>query len=111
MTTGALPFPNWLQWDEIWIIETIFYGTAFAGTHLRFEFYRDGNLIRGYDFNEGKLISASEDGWPKISTICSKPDVRGRPTGLRRFVAECPTARRQRRCVVFEPTRQHAAGI
>ncbi len=50
--------------DEVWIIETMFYGTAFGGTHLRFELYRDGNVIRSYDFNEGKLISASEDGWP-----------------------------------------------
>ena len=59
-------FPELASIDEIWIVETIFYGTAFGGTYLRFELYRDGNVIRSYDFNEGKLISASEDGWPKI---------------------------------------------
>jgi hypothetical protein len=52
--------------DEIWIMETMLYGTAFAGTYLRFELYRDGNVIRSYDFNEGKLIFALEDGWRKV---------------------------------------------
>ena len=59
-------FPELSSVDEMWIIETIFYGTAFGGTYLRFELYRDGSVVRSYDFDEGKLISASEDGWPKI---------------------------------------------
>ena len=59
-------FPELASVDEIWIIETIFYGTVFGGTYLRFELYRDGDVIRSYDFNEGKLISASENGWPKM---------------------------------------------
>jgi len=29
-------FPDLAHVDEIWIIETIFYGTAFGGTYLRF---------------------------------------------------------------------------
>lgn len=60
-------FPDLALVDEIWIIETIFYGTAFGGTYLRFELYnRNGDLIRSFDFSEGKLISESEDGWPKV---------------------------------------------
>jgi hypothetical protein len=58
-------FPELSSVDEIWIIETMFYGTTFGGTHLRFELYREGDLVRSFDFNEGKLISESEDGWPK----------------------------------------------
>lgn len=60
-------FPDLAHVDEIWIIETIFYGTAFGGTYLRFELYdRNGDLIRSFDFDDGKLTSESEDGWPKV---------------------------------------------
>ena len=60
-------FPDLALVDEIWIIETIFYGTAFGGTYLRFELYDwKGDLIRSLDFDDGKLISESEDGWPKV---------------------------------------------
>jgi len=59
-------FPELASVDEIWIIETMFYGNPFGGTHLRFELYRDDELIRSFDFNDGKLISESEDGWPKV---------------------------------------------
>jgi hypothetical protein len=60
-------FPDLAVVDEIWIIETMFYGTAFGGTNLRFELYgTKGNLIHSFDFDEGKLIRESEDGWAKV---------------------------------------------
>lgn len=53
-------FPDLAHIDEIWIVETILYGTAFGGTYLRFELYdKNGDIIRSYDFNEGTLISES----------------------------------------------------
>jgi hypothetical protein len=52
--------------DEIWIIETIFYGLP-AAAYLRFERYDgNGDIVQSYDFNEGKLIRESEDRWPKM---------------------------------------------
>jgi hypothetical protein len=82
-------FPELSSMDEIWIIETIFYGTAFGGTYLRFELYRDGNVVRSYDFNVGKLISASEDGWPKIIQYgqCSRGPYESISFGHRRRTA------------------------
>ena len=60
-------FPALNDIDEVWIIETIFYGTPFGGTYLRFERYaKNGDLVQSYDFNEGKLVSESVDGWPAI---------------------------------------------
>ena len=55
-------FPKLADVDEIWILETIFYGPAFGGTYLRFELYKNGNIIRSFDFNRGKLTTRSEDG-------------------------------------------------
>lgn len=48
-------FPDLAKVDEIWIIETIFYGTAFGGSYLRFELYKSGDVIRSFDFESGKL--------------------------------------------------------
>jgi hypothetical protein len=48
-------FPDLAHVDEIWILETIFYGTAFGGTYFRCELYRDGRMIRGFDFVDGAL--------------------------------------------------------
>jgi hypothetical protein len=60
-------FPDLGRVDEVWIIETIFYGTAFGGTYLRFELYgKNGDIIRSFDFNDGELISESVDGMPKV---------------------------------------------
>ena len=60
-------FPDLARVDEIWIVETIFYGTAFGGTYLRFELYdKDGHRSQSFDFNDGQLISESEDGRPKV---------------------------------------------
>ena len=47
--------------DEIWVIETIFYGTEFGGRYLRFELYEDGHVIRSYDFKDEKLLTRFED--------------------------------------------------
>jgi hypothetical protein len=55
-------FPQLANVDEIWILETMFYGTTFGGTHLRFELYKNGEVIRSLDFNEGKLTTRSEGG-------------------------------------------------
>ncbi len=35
--------------DEIWILETIFNGTDFGGTYIRFELYENGTLIKSFD--------------------------------------------------------------
>lgn len=59
-------FPDLARVDEIWIVETVFYGTAFGGTYLRFELYdKSGDdHIRIFNFKDGRLIS--EYGWPKV---------------------------------------------
>jgi hypothetical protein len=49
-------FPDLAHVDEIWILETVFYGTAFGGTYFRFEIYENGNLVQSFDFNGGNLI-------------------------------------------------------
>jgi hypothetical protein len=48
-------FPDLALVDEIWILETIFYGTPFGGTYFRCELYKDGRVVRGFDFEEGAL--------------------------------------------------------
>ncbi len=55
-------FPDLAGVDEIWIIETIFYGTAFGGTYLRFELYEGGDVVGSFDFEGGKLMMKFEDG-------------------------------------------------
>jgi hypothetical protein len=46
-------FPDLARVDEIWILETPFYGAAFGGTYFRFERYEQGNLVEDFDFNTG----------------------------------------------------------
>jgi hypothetical protein len=55
-------FPELARVDEIWIVETIGYGSAFFGTHLRFELYENGARVRSFDFNNGKLMMRFENG-------------------------------------------------
>lgn len=55
-------FPDLARVDEIWIIETVFYGTEFGGTHLRFEQYENGQQVKSFDFKDDKLIMKSEYG-------------------------------------------------
>jgi hypothetical protein len=55
-------FPDLARVDEIWIVETIFYGTAFGGTYLRFERYEGGYMVGMFDFQDGKLMTRVEDG-------------------------------------------------
>jgi len=50
-------FPDVARVDEVWIIETIGYGTTFFGTHLRFELYKDGTVVKSFDFNDGELMA------------------------------------------------------
>ncbi len=59
-------FSNLARVDEIWLLETIFYGTTFGGTYLRFELYQNGAIIRSYDFSDGKLLMKFEDGTNEV---------------------------------------------
>ena len=55
-------FPELECVDEIWILATIFYGTAFGGTYLSFGLYENGVVVRSFDFKDGKLMMRSECG-------------------------------------------------
>lgn len=55
-------FPELAKLDEIWIVETIFYGTTFGGTYLRFELYESSDIARSYDFKDNKLLTRYENG-------------------------------------------------
>jgi hypothetical protein len=59
-------FPELAKVDEIWIIETILYGTAFGGTYVRFELYKNGHLTRSYDFKDEKLLTRFEEGLAEV---------------------------------------------
>ena len=59
-------FPELAKVDEIWIIETIVYGTAFGGTYVRFELYQSGHLARSYDFKDEKLLTRFEGGFAEV---------------------------------------------
>ncbi len=59
-------FPELAKVDEIWIIETIFYGTAFGGTYLRFKLYKNGQETWSYDFKDEKLLTRCEGGFAEV---------------------------------------------
>jgi hypothetical protein len=59
-------FPELAKVDEIWIIETIFYGTAFGGTYLRFELYENGLIAGSYDFKDDKLLTRHEGEFAEV---------------------------------------------
>lgn len=59
-------FPELAKVDEIWVIETIFYGTEFGGTYLRFELYENGHVTRSYDFKDEKLLTRFENGLAEV---------------------------------------------
>ncbi|MCC7155838.1 MAG: hypothetical protein IT161_14780 [Bryobacterales bacterium] len=63
--TRRASFPELAKVNEIWIIETIFYGTA-GGTYLRFELYKNGHVTRSYDFKDGKLLTRFEGGFAEV---------------------------------------------
>ncbi|MFQ5796726.1 MAG: hypothetical protein ACE5JP_16985 [Candidatus Bipolaricaulia bacterium] len=46
-------FPELAHVQEIWIVETMFYE---SDGHLRFELYRNGDVIRGIDFQHGRQL-------------------------------------------------------
>jgi hypothetical protein len=54
--TRRASFPDLACVDEIWILETIGYGTAFFGTYLGFERYENGALVSSFSFSEGELL-------------------------------------------------------
>jgi hypothetical protein len=55
-------FPGLAQVDEIWVLETPLYDTAFGGNCLRFELYKNGTVVSSYDFNGEELMMKCEDG-------------------------------------------------
>lgn len=55
-------FPDLAKVDEIWFLETPFYGTNFGGDWLRFELYKHGTVVSSYDFNGEELVMKCEDG-------------------------------------------------
>jgi hypothetical protein len=59
-------FPKLADVNEIWILETPFYGTAFGGNHLRFERYENGDEVVSFDFGGGELMTRYEDGVAEI---------------------------------------------
>jgi hypothetical protein len=59
-------FPELAKVDEVWIIETILYGTAFGGTYLRFEHHQNGRVTRSYDFRDEKLWIRLEEGLQEV---------------------------------------------
>ncbi len=52
--------------DEIWIVETIYYGTDFGGNYIRFELCQDGELASSYDFDATQLLTRYEDGFAEV---------------------------------------------
>jgi hypothetical protein len=59
-------FPALNNVDEIWIVETIFYGTDFGGEYMRFEHYHDGKEVASYDFDGTQLLTRHEDGFAEV---------------------------------------------
>jgi hypothetical protein len=52
--------------DEIWIVETIFYGTDFGGEYIRFELFGGDALTASYDFEGTQLLTRYEDGFSEV---------------------------------------------
>jgi hypothetical protein len=59
-------FPSLNSVDEIWIVETIFFGTDFGGNYIRFERYHDGKDVASYDFDGTVLLTRYEDGIAEV---------------------------------------------
>jgi hypothetical protein len=55
-------FPDLAQVHEIWIVETMFYGSDFGGDYIRFELYENGVEVGSYDFDGTTLLTRYEDG-------------------------------------------------
>jgi hypothetical protein len=61
--------------DEIWILETFFYGTRFGGTYFRFERYEGSHLIedpsdRGFRFQRWSLASNRSRRFASLRAWC-----------------------------------------
>jgi hypothetical protein len=59
-------FPGLNSVDEIWIVETIFYGTDFGRDYIRFELFQNEGLASSYDFNATQLLTRYEDGFAEV---------------------------------------------
>ena len=53
-------FPELAKVDEIWLLETIFYGTASGGSYHRFELYENGKFVSSLDFEGSDLLARFE---------------------------------------------------
>jgi hypothetical protein len=62
----SVSFPSLNSVDEIWIVETIFFGTDFGGNYIRFERYHDGKDVASYDFDGTVLLTRYEDGIAEV---------------------------------------------
>jgi hypothetical protein len=52
--------------DEIWIVETMFFGTDFGGNYIRFELFENGVETSSYDFEGEQLLTRYEDGFAEV---------------------------------------------
>ncbi len=59
-------FPALNSVDEIWIVETIFFGTDFGGDYIRFELHENGTETSSYDFDGTQLLTRYEDGFAEV---------------------------------------------
>ena len=59
-------FPALNSVDEIWIVETMFYGTDFGGEYIRFELFEGDALTASYDFEGEQLLTRYEDGFADV---------------------------------------------
>jgi hypothetical protein len=59
-------FPALNSVEEIWIVETIFYGTDFGGEYIRFELFEGDALTASYDFEGEQLLTRYEDGFADV---------------------------------------------
>jgi hypothetical protein len=59
-------FPALNKVDDIWIVETIFFGTTFGGNYIRFELFEGNALTASYDFEGEQLLTRYEDGFAEV---------------------------------------------
>ncbi|MFZ0640100.1 MAG: hypothetical protein WAN33_11750 [Candidatus Acidiferrales bacterium] len=50
-------FPSLMHIDEIWIVETPFYGTTFGGDWLYFEQYENGEVVNSFPFSHSQSLT------------------------------------------------------
>jgi hypothetical protein len=58
--------PDLVHVDQIWFVDTTFYGTEFGGTCLRFDRFENRAEISSFDFSDGHLMTKFEDGVAEV---------------------------------------------